>query len=191
VIAAMPVEIWDARDFTPAQARAIGELINQVWPKPNMSAIDRAAQQLALGRGYSPTASQAPRAMVVLDHDRVVAHAAMLPRTIGTEQGDLHIAGLSRVCTDPSLRGHGLGELVVLAALDQVGEGRFDFALFQTNGRVRHFYEKLGAVVVDNPIINSLADDPTARPFWDEIVMRYPADKPWPTGTIDLRGPGY
>jgi GNAT superfamily N-acetyltransferase len=187
----MPVEIWEARDFTPEQARAIGELINEVWPKPNVTADDRAAQLLSLGRSYSRNAAQAPRSMVVLENDRVVAHASMLPRTIGTDRGDVRIGGLSRVCTDPRLRGHGLGELVVRAAFNLVDEGEFDFALFQTNEQVRHFYEKLGAVAVDNPIINSLADDPTARPFWDELVMRYPGAKSWPSGTIDLRGPGY
>jgi GNAT superfamily N-acetyltransferase len=191
VIAAMPVEIWDAREFTPAQARAIGELINEVWPKPHMTAQDRAAQQLELGQSFVRDADSAPRAMVVLENDRVVAHAAMLPRTIGTEVGDLRIGGLSRVCSDPNLRGHGLGELVVRAAFCLVDESEFDFALFQTNERVRSFYEKLGAVIIENPIVNSLAEDPTARPFWDEFVMRYPSDRRWPSGTIDLRGPGY
>jgi len=60
-----------------------------------------------------------------------------------------------------------------------------------SNERVRPFYEKLGAVVVDNRIVNSLADNPAANPFWDEVVMRYPAGGDWPSGAIDLRGPGY
>jgi len=191
VIAAMPVEIWDARHFSPAQAEAIGALIDLVWPKPNMTAADRAAQQLALGRQYQGPDVHAPRALVVMDGGRVVAHAAMLPRRIGTSAGEMMIGGLSRVCTAPDVRGRGLGELVVRAAFGLVDAGDFAFSLFQTNRSVQRFYEKLGAVVVENPIVNSLAADPTANPFWDELAMRYPRDGRWPEGTIDLRGPGY
>jgi predicted N-acetyltransferase YhbS len=191
VIAAMPVETWDARFFTPAQAKAIGELINQVWPKPNMTAEDRAAQAIALGRQHRGRAEPPPRAIVVIEGGRVVAHASLFPRTIAAERGTMLIGGLARVCTDVTMRGRGLGELVVRAAFDLVDAGEFPFALFQTNSRVQAFYEKFGAVPVENRIVNSLAEDATANPFWDEVVMRYPADGHWPAGTIDLRGPGY
>ena len=56
---------------------------------------------------------------------------------------------------------------------------------------MRPFYEKLGASTIDNPIINSLADDRHASPFWDRVIMRYPSTGTWPEGEIDLRGPGY
>ena len=51
--------------------------------------------------------------------------------------------------------------------------------------------KKLGCSVTTNRVVNSLADDPTAYPFWDEVAMRYPAAKHWPDGEIDLRGPGF
>jgi len=187
----MPVEIWDARRFTPAQAQAIGALINQVWPKPNLTADDRTAQQLVIGRQYSGPDAQAPRTMVVVDAGRVVAHAAMLPRRISTQRGEMVVGGLARVCTDPAMRGRGLGELVVRAAFGLVDAGDFAFALFQTSRRVQPFYDMVGAVPVENRIVNSLGDDPDASPFWDEVVMRYPGTGDWPEGTIDLRGPGY
>lgn len=56
---------------------------------------------------------------------------------------------------------------------------------------MRPFYEKLGACLATNRIVNSLGDDPQASPFWDEIILRYPKDRQWPEGEIDLRGPGY
>ena len=191
MIAAMPVEIWDVRDFTPAQAKQIGDLIAQVWPKPHLTAVDRAEQQLALSRQYRGQSGLAPRSLVVVEDDGVIVHATVLPREIRTTQGEMVIAGLARVCTDQSMRGRGLGELVVRAAFGLVDNGEFPFALFQTNHLVRGFYERLGAVTVQNPIINSLGDGPKSSPFWDEVVMRYPGSDNWPSGTIDLRGPGF
>jgi predicted N-acetyltransferase YhbS len=191
VIAAMPVVTWDARRYTPEEARAIGELVARVWPKPGVDAEGRAQQMIALGRQYAESASPPPRSFVVLNQGRVVAHAALLPRRAATLDGPLLVGGLARVCSDPALRGQGLGELVARAALAPVDAGEFQFALFQTNSRVRPFYEKLGAVTVDNDVVNSLAADPTAPAFWDEVVMRYPANRPWPKGEIDLLGPGF
>ena len=124
MIAAMPVEIWDVRDFTPAQAKQIGDLIAQVWPKPHLTAADRAEQQLALSREFRGQLGLAPRSLVVVEDDRVIAHAAMLPREIRTTQGEMVIGGLARVCTDAAMRGRGLGELVVRAAFGLVDARR-------------------------------------------------------------------
>lgn len=191
MIAVMPVETWDVRDYTPAQAQAVGDLIAQVWPKPHLTAADRADQQLEIGEKYRRLGGPAPRSLVVLEGGRVIAHASLLPREIGTTQGDMIIGGLARVCSDPALRGQGLGELVVRAAFGLVDAGEFPFALFQTNERTSPFYEKLGAVQVHNAIINSVGEGPKGNPFWDEVVLRYPGGAGWPAGTIDLRGPGY
>jgi predicted N-acetyltransferase YhbS len=185
------VETWDARTLTLAQARAIGELLAATWPKPNVTAEDRAQQQLAFGRAYEGPDSQAPRSYVVRDGERVVAHALVFARTIRTSAGELTIAALARVCADSNMRGQGLGEAVARAAFGPVERGEFPFSLYQTSQLVRPFYEKLGATVVQNPIINSLAEGPKTNPFWDEVVMRYPGHGAWPSGTIDLRGPGY
>lgn len=191
MIAAMPVEIWDVRQFTPAQAEQIGALIAQVWPKPHLTAADRAEQQLALSREYQGKSGPAPRSFVIEEGGRVVAHAALIPREIRTSRGEMTIGGLARVCTDSSVRGRGLGELVARAAFGSIDAGDFPFALFQTNFKTSGFYQKLGAVPVHNRIINSLSAEPKMCPFWDEVVMRYPGGDHWPEGTIDLRGPGF
>lgn len=70
-------------------------------------------------------------------------------------------------------------------------DGTSGWSLFQTSQKVRPFCEKPGCTLAENPIVNSLADDRTARPFWDEVAMRYPSREGWPAGQIDLRGPGY
>jgi predicted N-acetyltransferase YhbS len=184
------VEIIDARTLTEADALAIGELLVKVWPKPGKTVEFRQQQMLDMGKGFQGADAQAPRSALIRDDGKVIAHAALIPRTVGTSKGELTLAGLARVCTDPDYRGHGLGELVVKAIFDAVDDGTFSFAFFQTNSRIQPFYEKLGACLATNPVINSQSQD-LHDPFWDEIKMRYPKDGDWPEGQIDLRGPGY
>lgn len=184
------VEIIDARTLSAADARAIGELLVKVWPKPGKTVEFRQQQMLDMGHGFHGPDAHAPRSALIRDAGKVIAHAALIPRKVGTTAGDLDLAGLARVCTDPDYRGHGLGELVVKAIFKAVDEGAFPFAFFQTNSRIQPFYEKLGACLATNPVINSQSQD-LHDPFWDEIKMRYPKDSNWPEGQIDLRGPGY
>lgn len=185
------VEEIDARKYSVADARAIAELLCLIWPKPEKPVDVRQKQLIALGDGYQGPESQHPRSFLIRDAGQVIAHSGMIPRTIGTSAGDITVAGLSRVCSNPAYRGKGLGELVVREVFKLVDNGVFPHSLFQTNEKVRQFYEKLGAVLVTNRIVNSRAEGPPANPFWDEVVLRYPQDRAWPEGEIDLRGPGY
>jgi predicted GNAT family acetyltransferase len=185
------VEELDARHYSATDARAIAELLCLVWPKPEKPVDVRQEQLMALGREYEGPENQHPRSYVIRVASRVIAHAGLIPRTIGTSARGFTIAGLSRVCSDPTYRGRGLGELVVREVFKLVDAGVFPFALFQTSHKVKAFYEKLGAAVVTNRIVNSLADEPSASPFWDEVVLRYPENRNWPKGEIDLHGPGY
>jgi predicted N-acetyltransferase YhbS len=166
-------------------------LLCAVWPKPGRSVDSRTAQLLAQWRDYDGPKDQHPRSILISEKGRVIAHAGADPRTIGTSQGEVTILALGKVCTDPARRGEQLGAAVVREVFKLVDGGAFRWSLFQTCHHVRPFYEKLGACVVENKIVNSLADDPTANPFWDEVVMRYPSGPGWPAGQIDLRGPGY
>jgi GNAT superfamily N-acetyltransferase len=185
------VEELDARNYSSGDARAIAELLCLVWPKPDKTVDIRQEQLVAHGYGYRGPENQHPRSFVIRDAGRIIAHSGMIARTIGTPVGEMTIAGLSRVCSDPAYRGKGLGELVVREVFVLIDDGTFPFSMFQTSHKVRPFYEKLGAVPVTNPIVNSLAEDPAICPFWDEVVLRYPQNGSWPEGEIDLRGPGY
>ncbi|HEY4233907.1 MAG TPA: GNAT family N-acetyltransferase [Lacipirellulaceae bacterium] len=185
------IETLDRRNIIDTDARAIAELLVRVWPRPEKTVETRTADLMNYWKDYRGPEAEFPRALVIRENGRVIAHAAALPRTIGTSAGDITIMALAQVCSDPDLRGRGLGDAVVRAAFDTVDHGPFTQSLFQTSYKVQPFYEKLGACLVTNRIVNSLGEDPAKNPFWDEIVMRYPAAKPWPTGDIDLRGPGY
>ena len=187
----MQVETIDARSLSESDARAIAELLVLVWPNPLKTVDVRQRRMLEMGRDYQGSDAQAPRSFLIRENGKVIAHSAFIPRTIGTAEGELTIAGLARVATHPTARGRGLGALTVQPVFDLVDQGVFPFSLFQTSPEVKPFYEKLRCGVVENPIINSLADDENHCPFWDRVVMRYPDGPGWPEGEIDLRGPGY
>ena len=185
----MRVEVLDRRHLTEAEARPVAELLVKVFPRRPLE--DRLALFISQWRDYDGPEDFYPRSMIIRDGSRVVAHAAAPPRTIGTSEGDFKVAALALVATDPEYRGQRLGQAVVRAVFDLVDHGPFEYSLFQTSHKVCPFYENLGAGPVTNTFVNSLADDPQANPFWDEVVMRYPAAKHWPAGEIDLRGPGW
>jgi predicted N-acetyltransferase YhbS len=185
----MKVESLDRRNMSDADARAVAELLVKVWTRRTFD--ERVAQLQNDWRAYDGPKEFYPRSFIVRDGSRVIAHAAAVPRTIGTSEGDMTIVALAQVCSDPELRGQKLGQAVVRAVFDLVDHGPYEHSLYQTSHAVRPFYEKLGAGLVTNRIVNSLGTNPEMNPFWDEIAMRYPAAKHWPEGDIDLRGPGY
>lgn len=185
----MQVEVLDRRNLTETEARPIAELLFKVFPRRPLE--ERLALFISQWRHHAGPEKFYPRSIIIRDGSRVIAHAAAAARTIVTTEGELTVAALAHVATDPDYRGQKLGQTVVRAVFDLVDHGPYEHALFQTSNSVQPFYEQLGAGRVANPIINSLADDPAANPFWDDIVMRYPIAKHWPVGEIDLRGPGW
>jgi predicted N-acetyltransferase YhbS len=172
-----------AGDLGKDEARAIVALTNSIWPHP-----DKTEEELA--RVFTDGSRRHWEVFTLWDRARLVAHAAIFPRRIRFEGGELEVMGLAGVCVQPVRRGQGLGERVVRAAFGQVDAGYYPVALYQTE--VPAFYARLGAVTVDNPFWNSRSpSDPRARPWWDPHVMIYPTYPAWPRGPIDLNGPGY
>jgi hypothetical protein len=185
------VETLDGATVSRQDAAAMAALHAQVWPDFPRTLKERIDGILRHRKTSAGPAERSPRYLVVRDGRQVVAVAHTFPREIRTPAGPLVIMALSGVCVAPEQRGRHFGRAVVQAAFAAVDEGHFPFALFQTTPRVRPFYEKLRACNVSNRIVNSLADDPHANPFWDGEVMRYPDTSGWPDGLIDLLGPGY
>ncbi|MEQ8847889.1 GNAT family N-acetyltransferase [Botrimarina sp.] len=177
--------------FSDDLALATGALLSAVWPRPDRGPVERAEQLKRLGRQYDGPDSTAPIAYVVRQDDRVVAHALTFLREIEADGRTWPVMALAMVASDPACRGRGYGAAVVEAALGRVVAGAFPASLFQTSFAVEPFYERLGAVRAANRIINSKSEEPDRCPFWDDVVLRYPADADWPEGVIDLRGKGY
>jgi predicted N-acetyltransferase YhbS len=187
----MQIETLDHRTIREPDARAIAELLIAIWPKPGRSVDSRTAEILSQWKNYNGPENQYPRSFLVRENGRVIAHAQADPRTVRTSAGDLTVLALCRVCTDPAVRGRKLGQSLVEEAFQLVDNGTYAFALFQTTPLVRPFYEKLGAVTIDNRVTNSKAADPTANAFWDPVLMRYSGGPGWPIGDIDTNGPGW
>jgi hypothetical protein len=187
----MHIESMDRHSYDEATARAIAELLCIVWPKVGRTVETRVEKMKADWAAYHGPDAQRPRSIFIREGNRVIAHSGVDTRTIGTSQGDVTVLALARVCTDPALRGKNLGAAVIRETFKLIDDGAFPWSLFQTSHKVRPFYEKLGACVVTNRIVNSLGEVPAKNPFWDEVVMRYASGTGWPEGDIDLRGPGY
>jgi predicted N-acetyltransferase YhbS len=187
----MQVETLDRRSLSERDARAIANLVASIWPKPGRTADSLAAEMVNQWRSYQGPEEQHPRSFVVREGERVIAHASFDPRTIRAGDKEITVLALARVCSDSAMRGRRLGQAVVRAAFEVVYQGAFPFSLFQTTNEVQPFYERLGAVRIHNRFVNSLATDPTADPWWNPVIMRYPDGPGWPAGEIDLRGPGW
>jgi predicted GNAT family N-acyltransferase len=187
----MRIETIDRRNLSEADARDCVELLVAIWPKPGRTVETWTPDVRNQWKDYRGPDEEYPRMFVIRESGRVIAQASADPRTIGTSAGEITVLALSRVCTDPAVRGRKLGQAVVRKAFDLVDQGPFRFALFQTTEQVRPFYEALGAVKIENRFVNSQADVPTAHPWWNPIIMCYPAAPGWPTGEIDLHGPGW
>ena len=187
-----PIETLLTSDLSNDDALAIAELLVTIWPRPGVTVEDR-AEILRTNRGDTNAPGDvASRSILFRDGHKVIGHALLFPRTIGTTSGDMTIAALASVCTAPGFRGQGLGEALVRSAWQAVDDARLAFSLFQTSHRASQFYLRLGCGFVENRIIDSTAENPNLNPFKDECVMRYPVDRAgWPHGEIDLRGPGY
>jgi len=120
----------------------------------------------------------------------LVGYAEIFPRTIFTSEGALTVWGLGSVCVTANRQGAGIGRKVVEACFKAVDKMENSISLFQTG--VPGFYHKLNCREVNNRITNSQnKENPEKNPFWDDHIMIYPANYPWPEGDIDLNGKGY
>ncbi|MEM6853691.1 MAG: GNAT family N-acetyltransferase [Planctomycetota bacterium] len=195
------IETWTAGQMSEAEFLASCVLHHAAFPKPGRTLDDVIAKKRRVwigdGRGGGvvpgPLASDAPpvRFAVRDPAGRWLGNAAVLTRTIQTSHGPLTVLGLMDVATLPETRGRGLGVRLVRTAWSAVDDGQAAACLLKTSG-ARRFYEKLGARMIDNPLIDSTAEGGVDRdPFGDSDAMIYPADADWPDGEIDLCGPAF
>ena len=186
------VEIFEYSDckLSLRQATRIVALTNSTWPQTDKT-VSEIVQELLRNANLpaSPVTSESSR-FVIWGGERVVAHANVFVRRIYFGAGEMDVLALAGVCTDPEVRGQGMGVAVVRRAFEKLAALNLTVCLFQTG--VASFYEKLGARKIENQFVNRAnAADPMANPWWDKTIMIYPTDADWPEDKIDLGGTGY
>ncbi|MFP4052294.1 MAG: GNAT family N-acetyltransferase [Phycisphaerae bacterium] len=174
-------------ELTQRDLEQLRALRDAVYPPQTRDEMRRPLSDPAPEIDWPPARRE--RYFLLRRHGELVATSRLIPRRIRTADGAMDVLGLAGVKTHPDFRKQGLGAAVVRAAFAGVDDGSFPVSLFQTG--VPGFYRKLGAREVDNRFVNRFGQDPAERPWWDKVVMIYPADADWPDGEIDLLGPAW
>ena len=172
---------------------AIVSLVSAIWPHPQKTIselvdtfMERHFRYLA---SYPGIAHPSVRHLGWVD-GQLVGHALTFERPVISERSEIPVMALSGVCVSPSYRRNGIGIALARDAFRRVDEWEFPVSIFQTT--IPDFYQRLGAAVVGNRFFDSKNEDnPDAPPWTDGRIMIYPSAYPWPTGPVDLNGPGY
>lgn len=186
------VETCIAPHMSDADHERLAELRALIFPRPGRTPASILPEMRDQYRSFDGDPARSLRRFLVRDDaGQIIANADILPRTIATAEGQFGVGGLKLVLCHPDYQGRGLGAAVVRAAFGLIDRGVFPWSLFQTSRRIQPFYEHLRCRLVDNVFVNSENEsNPRARPWKDEVVMIYPADRAgWPEGEIDLLGP--
>ncbi len=185
------IEIFKSAETPLELATKMVALSQRIWPR-DASPEEEARAEAEKARSFDGPADQAPMCYAIVENDEPIAIAYTFARQIETSGGLMTIMALAGVAVDEPYRGKGLGKQIVKAAFGRVDKGLFPFTIFQTGPQNKSFYERLGCASVDNKVVNSLSEmDKDASPFWEDVILRYPATGDWPGGMIDLLGPGY
>lgn len=183
------LETLDGQGMGESQFYEMAQLHHEVFTRPGRTLEDVAARRRAVL--LLESANLAPRCYLLYDGDRIVAKAETFFRDVITSEGLMTVMALSGVALQLDLRGRGLGAAIVRVAFERLDGGQARFCLFQTTEVIRPFYERLEACVVGNSVVNRSKEVPEAPAFWQSVLMRYPAVGCWPTGPINLQGPGW
>jgi len=192
-MAAPAIECLEYGSISPADARALAELQVATWPPQDPAAIpqaieDSTASLLHPVRHLPPNASftlpyagpagQRPAHLLPPRGRPAAFTVARLPTSHSHTAWPPDRDGAGSGLYGHAARGRGLGAILMRETFKLVDSGEFSCSLFQTC--VPSFYERLGARVITNRIVNSLGADPEARPFWDPTIMVYPKTYDWP-----------
>jgi len=180
----LELRVTPATDLTDADWLELAEFLHTIWPNPDLSSEGRAEH-----REDAATDRPASEVIRTYDGERLIAAGQTFGREVLVDGQRRNALALAAFAVAEDRRGEGMGKQVVLEAFKRVDSGAFEFAIFQTG--VPGFYQPMNCRVIDNKVVNSLADDPNANPFEDTHVMVYPANTLLGTGPVDMLGPGY
>lgn len=142
------------------QARAIRDI---AWPpSPGQHAI-------------GPDPALDPLSALLLDeHDEVVATVTILRKHIQHAGRSWYAAGLSAVATRKDQRGQGHGHVLVVAAREAMAELDLDLGIFTCDRPLRDFYERAGwQELAGAVLIGGTPEDPlpSDHPDFNKVTM--------------------
>ncbi len=118
---------------------------------------------------------------------RLIAHACIHDKRLGSGAGELRIGGVAEVCVHPEWRGRGLVRRLMKEIQGWLGERPFEFAVLFGRTEV---YASSGYRNVENPFrqIDPATGQRVVHPVANAMILPL-CGRAWPTGEIDLRGP--
>jgi aminoglycoside 2'-N-acetyltransferase I len=124
--------------------------------------------------------------LVMEDDEAVVAHGAVVPRTLVVGGRALRTGYVEGVATREDRRGLGLARLVMAAVGRVISEGGYELGALSDGTGIPGFYQRLGWETWQGPTWAAGPDGPerTAEEDGSVLVLRTPA-----TGELDLDGP--
>lgn len=178
------VSKYNAGNLNMDQAKRAAILIKMVWPDSSKS-----VEEFRRSFMEDPREGLRRTFHIIWKNDQAIAFAQTFSRNIKCEESEMEVMALAGVCVNPNYRGRGLGTKILGNAFGEIHEGRYSVSLFQTD--IPDFYRRWGAITIENEFWDSTGVDPCRSPWWNDYVMIYPGSFKWPTGKIDLNGPGY
>jgi aminoglycoside 2'-N-acetyltransferase I len=164
------LRVCPTAELTPHEVEAIRDLLWSAFEGDEDEAFTEADWEHALGG----------RHVVVTDGARIVAHAAVVGRTIEIGGRPLRAGYVEAVATDPSRQGDGLGSMAMRAAGGLIQAG-FEIGVLGTGSQ--GFYARLGWTTWGGPSFARTANGlvtPTPGDDGYLMVLRTPS-----TPTLD------
>ena len=128
--------------------------------------------------------------VIIEEYGRVVAHVGVVDRTLMAADEQVRVAGIQNVFVIPEHRGKGLGQQVMIRAMQEAGRLRFDGGLLFCIPAIAKVYTPCGWQVIEPSSVTRIDENGAALPLPEKnIAMYYPLErKGFPAGSIHLQG---
>jgi aminoglycoside 2'-N-acetyltransferase I len=123
--------------------------------------------------------------VLVMEDEAVVAHGAVVPRTLAAGRRALRTGYVEGVATREDRRGLGLATLVMAEVGRVVSEGGYELGALSDGSGIPGFYQRLGWETWQGPtfVAGPRGRERTAEDDGSVLVLRTPA-----TGALDVTG---
>jgi predicted N-acetyltransferase YhbS len=178
----LPLEIISEVDVSPELDREIRQLLCECFP-PDVELFSRERHWHHSVPAYS---------VLCHDVDRLVGHVAIVDRQITCDGQPVRVAGVQSLAVASLWRRTRLSQRLMIATMDEARRRGHDFGLLFCVPELERFYSALDWQKSSPPVRMLDEQGRAARLPAKNIVMHFPlADRPFPSGPIDLRGPDW